>query len=192
MMRPSVLRPVRGFTLIEVVVVIAFFVIMMLILVRFFVTYSTSALFDRAMMSTASSAGAVVNEVTEYGLSADQVVASRTFGATNYISGSTVLVLEMPAIDGSGVVVPSTYDYVVFYTDGPLLYRTLEAGSGSSRLPGTKLLSDSIGSVAFTYATTTPSNASSVTVDVTTEKAVHQETARSNLSNTVYLRNYSL
>ena len=179
----------RAFTLIEVTVVIALFVVMMVAVIRFFTTYSSSFLYSRSMMSVSSSAGNVVNDVTEYGLSADQVESSHTFGATNYTSSASTLILELPSVDASGVVLPSSYDYVVYYKDGAYVYRTLEAGAGSTRRAGTKLLSDAVSSLVFDYATTTPANATSVNVSVTTQKSPHGQSVQSKLGNTIYLRN---
>jgi prepilin-type N-terminal cleavage/methylation domain-containing protein len=186
------MRSPRGFTLLEVAIVIGMFVVMMAVVIQFFITYSTSYLVDRATMSVASSAGSIVNEVTELGYSADQILNSHSFGGTTYTTDATTLVLELPAINASGVVISSVYDYVVFYRVGESVYRLLEAGTGSNRTPGTKLLSDSVTSFGFTYDHATPSQASTTVVSVTAQKVVHGAPVRSQLSNTVHLRNFSL
>ncbi len=183
---------VRGFTLLEVVIVIGMFVVMMILLMNFFLSYNKSYLFDRALVATASSAGVVMNEVVTYTLQADQVLSSHVFSGTSYASGANTLVLELPAVDASGNILSSTYDYVVIYVANGTVFRTISADATSSRHSGTKRLSDTIYSLGFTYNAVDFTQVSTVTADVQTQSSVKSTTAQTHLTQIIRLRNSSL
>jgi prepilin-type N-terminal cleavage/methylation domain-containing protein len=180
----------RGFTLLEVVVVLGLFTIMMFALIRFFISYNTTYLFDRALATTASSAAAIVSETVTYTLPADQVIASHTFGSVTRTSGANTVVLELPSVDASGNILTNTYDYVAIYTSNGRVYRTLAADPTSSRVSGTKQLSDSIQALTFTYDNADFTLVRRVTVDVQTSISIKANVAQTHLKEQVYLRNF--
>lgn len=180
---------VRGFTLIETVIVIALFVIMLLALFNFYISYTTTHAYQTAFVETASSAGTIVNEVTHAVLPASQVLSGHSFSGTPHFTSETSLVLEVPAIDSSGFAIPGTYDYIGFYVDGTRVYRVIDADNASERLDGTKLLSDSLRSLSFSYSTTTLAAVESVEVDVETERSLKGSFIEHHLTQEIYLRN---
>jgi prepilin-type N-terminal cleavage/methylation domain-containing protein len=183
-------RTFRGFTLLEVVIVLFIFTIMMLALVNFFISYNTSYLYDRAMASTANSAATVVNEAQTYVLQADQVVTSHTFGSTVRTSGSGTLVLELPAYDASGNIITNTYDYVAIYSSDGRIYRTIDASASSARKSGTKQLTDAVPTLTFTYNNADFTLVNRVMIDIATQLTVKGSVAQTHLTETVYLRNF--
>ncbi len=183
------LTATRGFSAIEVIIVITISTLVMIMLANMFVTFNTSYTYQNARINTSSSAALFLNELSDYSLQASQIVSSRTFSSATYTTGSTTVIFELPAIDSSGNVLASTYDYVVFFASSTNLYRIVDANAGSTRLDGTKLLSDVLSNVTLTYDNVTPSSATSIVVNVLTQAVVKGKTAQSHLRQTVYLRN---
>lgn len=181
----------RAFTLMEVIIVVGIFSIMFLALIKFFISYNTSYIFERAVVTTSSSADALMNEIEAAVLPANQVVASRTFGAVTYTSGASVLVLEVPSIDSSGVIISGTYDHIVFYTNGKYVYEIIDANAASSRKSRTRQLSDSLSALTFTYDNASFPSVKQVTADITTQAVFPTRTTQSHLRQQIYLRNVS-
>src|SRR4051812_12219701 len=103
----------RGFSFMELVIVMAISVILMLALVEIYVTFGNSYLYQNAGINISSSAAAFLNEFSDLGFQADAIVASRTVSGTTYTSGSTTVIFELPAINSSGDVVANAYDYAI-------------------------------------------------------------------------------
>jgi type II secretory pathway pseudopilin PulG len=158
----------RAFTLVEVVVTLGIAVAMLLVLVQFFISTNKQFAFQKTFVEVAQGADDVALAVAELALPADQVLASRTFGATSYQSGTQALVLEIPSIDSSGAIISGTYDYAVFYITAGKLYRITEAAAGSARKSGTRLMSENVTALMFTYDDATFANVTTVSVSVTT------------------------
>ena len=178
----------RAFTLIETIVVIALFVVIMLALANLFVNFYTLYGYQEAFTATTGSAQTAINSMEESVRAADAVLASHTFSGTTYTSDATTLVLELPSIDNTGTVILGTYDYVAFYANGTNLYRVLNAGAGSARVPGIKLLSTTLASLDFSYDNADVTKAA----DIVTSAVSKQQTAVSHLQESVRLRNVIL
>ena len=183
------MKNVRGFSIIEMVIVIAISVIIMLSVIEIYITYSNSYLYQNAAINTSSSAAAFLNEFSDMSLQADAIVASRTVSGTTYTTGSTTVVFEIPAINSSGDVVSNAYDYAILYASSTGAYRLLDVNGSSVRVAGTKKFSDFVNNLTFTYDNGSPTAATSVTADITTISLVKQETFSSHLKQQVYLRN---
>ncbi len=178
-----------AFTLLEVVIALALFSLMLLALVRFFISYNTSYGFERVLVSTSHSASLLMDEVTGAILPADQVLTSHTFSGVSRTSSASTLVLELPAIDATGAVIAGSYDYIAFYTDGTSVYEAVDANASSSRTSRTRLLSDTIQSLTFSYDNVSFPAVTSVTVDVTTSASFKTQSTQTHLREQVYLRN---
>ncbi|MGE5540799.1 MAG: type II secretion system protein J [Bacillota bacterium] len=178
-----------AFTLLEVVIVIALFTIMSFAVIRFFISYNTSYLFERAITSSSSSAGTLMSEIRSAVLPADQVLTSHSFGGTTYSSATSTLVLELPSIDSAGVVISGTYDYIAFYTDGARVYEIIDANAASNRTSRTRLLSDSLNALTFSYDNASFPSVTTITADITTQAGYAGRTTQSHLREQVYLRN---
>jgi len=183
------MKNLRGFSLMEVVIVIAISVILILAVTEIYVTYSNSYLDQNAAINTSSSAAAFLNEFNNIGLQADAIVSSRTVSGTAYTTGSSTVIFELPAINSSGDVLSNTYDYAIFYSSSTGAYRLLDTNGSSARSSGTKLFSSFLSNLTFTYDNASPTSASGVTADITTQSTVKQTTYNSHLKQQVYLRN---
>jgi type II secretory pathway pseudopilin PulG len=179
----------RGFSTIEVVIVVAISAIVLLAVTEIYVTYNNSYIYQNARINDASSAARYLGEFSDLGLQADAVSASRTVSGTTYTTSSSTVVFELPAINSSGDVIANTYDYAIFYASSTGAYRTLDSNGSSARVAGTKKFSDVLNNLTFTYDSGTPSSATTVTADITTKSVVKQETFITHLKQQVYLRN---
>lgn len=182
-------QALRGFTLVEMIIVVALFAVMLFALFDFYINFNTSYLYDEAVAETARSAGAVVAAVGEASFAADRVAASHTFSGVTYASGTTTLVLELPAIDAAGATISGAYDYVAFYANGANAYQTTDASASSVRRTGTKRLSDTVDSLSFAYDAAGVSEATKVTADITTALSVKGTPVSHHVTQTAALRN---
>jgi prepilin-type N-terminal cleavage/methylation domain-containing protein len=180
----------RGFTLIEVVIVIAIFAFLMVSLMGLMMWHNKVFMMERAEIAATGSARNVMNNVTKYTAQAYQVAASTVVSGTTYTTDADTVVLQLPTYNASGAIVNATYDYVIFNLSGTNLYQIISIGAGSNRKAGTKLLSDSIYTVSFTYDNPTVTSATKVTIDLTTRSLIRgDQYASANFDNTIFLRN---
>lgn len=130
---------------------------------------------------------------------ANQIAASRTFGVETYSTGDSVLILEIPAINGSGDVLDSIYDYFVYYLDpldSAVLKRTVDADAASSRSNGTRTVANNVNALVFSSGGTGLSSVADVTavtklqISLTTlGSAAGMRTVSEQLNTEVDLRN---
>jgi len=182
----------KGFTLIETMVVIAISVIALAALVNLFLIFNTTYGNQQAFMAAAGSAGGAMNALEASVMPADHVLASHNFSGTTYSSNATTLVLSLPAVNSSGNIIAGTEDYVVFYSSSANLYRSTQAGAGSTRVSGLKELSTTLSTLSFTYDNVDFTKVTNVTVDIVTQARFKQETVQGHLNEKLYLRNHLL
>jgi prepilin-type N-terminal cleavage/methylation domain-containing protein len=180
----------RGFTLMEIVIVVGLFAILSLVLALLFLYFNTTYLLGTARVDTAGSARNVMSVAEELLLPARYTLTSRTFSGTPYTADSTTLILEIPSYDASGAVIASTYDYAVMYKTGNSVYLLVEADASSERKSGTKLLSSYVSDLTFTYDNANFPQVTSVDVDITTSTTTKGITTAADLREKVYLRNH--
>ena len=180
----------RGITLVETVIVIGITTLALFALTNLFLVFNTTYGYQQAVIATARSAGSAMNALEAAVLPASEVLVSRDFSDTAYASATTTLVLELPAVDGSGDMLPGAYDYIVFYTSDGTLYRLTEADAGSARTSGLKLLSTTLNSLAFTYDNSDFTKITKVAADLTTRVFYKQQEVQSHLTGQWYLRNW--
>lgn len=178
-----------GFTLTEVIIVVFVSTVVMLGVFSIYSTFSASYIFQNAKINTSRSTASFLNEFADNVHQANAIVASKVISGTTYTTGSTTLVLEIPAINSSGDIVSNTYDYAVLYSTSTYAYRLLSANGSSARNTNTKQYTDTLSNLTFTYDNATPANAASITADITTQTQVKSNTVTSHLKQQVYLRN---
>ena len=178
----------RAFTLIEIVIVIGLFAIMVLGIAQLYIVFGRVITMQSSSISVTLGGSAIVDTVRVAGLRCC-VVQSHTFSGVSYNSGTTTAIFELPAIDASGAIIVGTFDYVGIYVSSTTVYRTVDAAVGSSRTSGTKVLTDSLGALTFTYDTASFPSVTSVIVDATTSAVVKGQTTQMHLRSHTYLRN---
>jgi type II secretory pathway pseudopilin PulG len=179
----------RGFTIAETLVVIGVVALMSIALIGAFAGYSGIVRSQQTEIGVVGSAKAVLSAVDRALLQSSRVLSSHNFSGTTYSSGTSTLVLEMPALDASGNTIPGTYDYVAFYASSTSAYHIVAPGSGSVRLAGTKRLSETLYSLSFTYSNPDFSLATSVDTDVQTRATINGRVVSAHLAQRTYLRN---
>lgn len=178
-----------GFTLIETIIVIALSVLALGALTNLFLIFNSIYGYQQISMATAGSSAAAMNAFEAAVLPAEEVLASHDFSGTTYSSGATTLVLQLPAVDSSGNIIPNAKDYVAFYTSSTNLYRLVQASAGSMRVSGRTQLSTTLSSLSFTYDDSDFTNVTNIIADIQTQAQFKEETVQSNLHEQLYLRN---
>ncbi len=180
----------RGFSLVEIIIVLAIVGIIVIALVDLVRGYYAIYRTQTATVSVDTSAGVLLGDVRAALLEADHIVTSHTFSGVSYSSGTTTLVLELPAVNSSGDIIAGAFDYVGFYASGTDAYQIVDAAGGSVRRTGSRHESDTLFTLTFNYGSTTIAQATSTTVDVVTQASTSQQIVlRRHLYEKVYLRN---
>lgn len=140
-----------GFTIIELVIVIAIASTLILVLFSLFEGQMRNYGYQQAQLRVAGGTRSVIDNMMTYTMQASNVVATRTVNGVGYTSDSDTIILELPTMNGSYDRLADTYDYVVFNLDGTNLNMVVAPNASSFRKPVTKRLDDSINSFSITY-----------------------------------------
>ncbi len=178
-----------GFTVVEILVVVAIFVLIITVFFDLFYNYGQVFRTESARVDIAGSARDAMQSLNTYALQADKILSSRMIATTTYSSGPTAVVFELPAVDSSGEIVSGVFDYVVFYLSGKNFYQRTEANSASNRASGLRWLGGNIAAITLTYDSVDLTQAISIDVDVQTEALIKDIMMQYRLRQQVYLRN---
>lgn len=179
----------QGFSFAESLIAIAILVLVLLAILFVYMNFSRVNSFQQATMKTAESVRTAANEMQKAVLQSRKIAESHSFSGNSYSTDADTLVLEIPAIDGSGNILDGEYDYMVFYTSGTNLYKRVDADADSDRQSGLNQLSDVISSIAFTYDNADLNLASRVNVDIQAQAVGGRQTVNADLQREMYLRN---
>lgn len=179
----------RAFTLVEMVITLALSAILLVAIMQIYLVYGRVILTQEASITANLGANAVVEAVRRAGLQADHVVTSHSFSGVPYTSDATTVIFELPAIDASGNIIGNTYDYIAITASSTEAYRFTDAAAGSSRLSGTKRLTNALAALNFSYDAAPMAAVTAVMVDATTTASVKGESVYRHVSGHVYLRN---
>jgi len=172
-----------------VLITTALFAVLLFAVTQLYIVYGRVIDLQKSSIRVALDGTGIVQAVREAGLQATQVVAAHTFSGVGYTSGTTTVIFELPSLDASGAVIPSTYDYVGVYAAGTQAYRITDMAPSSTRVGGTKMLTNSLDALAFTYDNASFASVASVTVDATTTATVRGTLTQLHLREHIYLRN---
>lgn len=178
----------RGLSLIETLVTASLLVVLSGVLMLMYVNYVDFFERQSASIDMLNSASRLANRVHTGAAQALAIADSHSFSGTLYTSSATVLVLQLPAQDAAGDVVPSVYDYFAYYVSGTIAYELVDAGVGSVRNTGSTQLSSTIHTLTFTYETT-PANSTWVELDLESETTTSPEVSTTHITGRSYLRN---
>jgi prepilin-type N-terminal cleavage/methylation domain-containing protein len=181
---------IRGFTLIETIIVVALSVCMLAALSSLIYSFTTISNYQKASLQSSGSASIAMREIESLVFPADALLQTHIFSSVTYTSSATTLVLEIPSIDNSGNTIANTYDYAAFYVVGTNAYRLLEANALSKRSSGIKQLSTTASALSFTYDNADFTKASIVTIDLQTRAQVKQTILSDHRHEQITLRNY--
>lgn len=179
----------KAFTLVEILISTAVVSLIMLVLYNVYTGYNAVFVIQQARVEVNGSAREVVDEFKHTALQASQVVTSHTFSGENYTSGVDVAVFRLPAIASTGATITGVYDYVAFFATSTSVYKVTDAGAGSARGSGSKRLSDTLNTLAFTYNNASLSLSTSTEIDIQTQKTVKGQMIQAHLHESARLRN---
>ncbi len=179
----------RGFTLLETLLVISLLIVMMLALTFLYSKFTRFYVFQNASALNASTTGKAISDIDSVVISAIQVLSSHTFSTGSYSSNATTLVTQLPSIDSSGGVISGTFDYAVVYVSGGKAYRRIEAAGASDRRTETKLLAEGVQSLTFTYNSGDFTAVTRVETNLSTQVVLQTGPVSTTLRSEAYLRN---
>jgi len=179
----------RGFTLLETLIVVALTVAILFAITNFYAGFNRFYAYQNASANNATFTGRAIAEIDATVLPASSVLPSRAFATGTYSTGSSVLVLELPSTTSAGGVINGAYDYAVFYVSNGTLYKRLEANGSSSRTTVTEQLVSGVIALTFTYDSGDFGSVTRVSTDLTTQSTHRAGTVNTHLTSEAYLRN---
>lgn len=189
-MNKSKLINQAGFTLMEMIILVFLFAVLMLGLMNIFDWQIKVYNLEQAEMLATGSARVAMNNLNLMLVQGSSIVAQRTINGTDYTTGGSSIIVQLPAYDVSGNLIAATYDYVVFTASGTNLTQVMDLAANSARRNTTKTLSDKIQSFALTYNNADPTSANKVTIDLTTRAYYRgNKFTTVSLNETIFLRN---
>lgn len=179
----------RGYTLVELVIVIGVFVMMLSALVVLYLRFGTTFAQQSASIEVSHSASSILNAFGQLSTQASGIPASYTINGTTYTTGSTTLVVQLPSISASGNVISGSYDYGVLTWSGTACDEVVSPSASSARTPVSKRLSTVVQNLTFTYNAADVTQATRVNADLTTGTTVRGQAFTTHLTAVGYPRN---
>jgi prepilin-type N-terminal cleavage/methylation domain-containing protein len=179
----------RGFTLIEMVVVLLLFGIVFTGVLMLYDQHNKIYDFQQAYVKANGSARNVVEQLVNHGRQASEIIAARNMNGIDRVSDTSSIILQLPSVNPTGILIPGSSDYVVYYLEGTKLWQEIDASAGSLKQDGKKLLSESASSLSFTYDNADFEQVRSVNVDFRTQESFRRGVVAGQLSQVFYLRN---
>ena len=140
----------HGFTLAEVIVVIALMAVLSIFLVGIFFANSRFYASQSDQIRSDQNSRTIADRMEEYGRVAVSVMAT----TTGYTTDSDTVVFRIPSLNGTGQVIADTYDVIVFTKDlvnANEFKWVLSPNAASSRPAIDSTLTEKLQSVSFTY-----------------------------------------
>lgn len=181
-----------GISLMEALVVIAIMASMLVVVVQIFVINYDIFLKQSSRADNETGAILAVRQISEMARGAAAVEASRTINGTAYVSSSSAVILKLPARDASGNVLTGIFDYIAFSRD-PVetakIFGDTEAGAGSARPPGKRLVTGNNNTMTFRYNDNDLTKASRISLHLVNSQSVRGTTVTTEAWTSLFLRN---
>lgn len=179
----------RAFTLTETVITIAMTAVIMIALANLYINFNSLYVHQQTFVATTNAARSGISALYAAVLPADQVIASHSFSGTTVTTGASALVLAVPSVNAAGDIISGAHDYIGFYRTGTDLYQNTEANASSARQTGIKKAAALVDSAVFSYDTVDATQASRVSLDITTRLVTKTGPVETSLVGQFYLRN---
>jgi prepilin-type N-terminal cleavage/methylation domain-containing protein len=176
----------KGFTLIEVVLVIVLFTMLSLAVMDMYSGQNKIFNFQSSELIITNDARMALDEIDNYVRGSNRVLAAYD----TYTTGASTLILQMHSLDATGIMIPGTFDTVLFYMDGSKLMRKLIPDASSSRQASEKMLADNVTSLTFTYNNADISLVTEVSEEIALSHSSATATRSITVSSKAILRNY--
>lgn len=175
-----------GFTLIEVLVVVAIFAVCAVVLTSLFIGQNRIYKTETAELNVTSDARAALDDIDNF-----VRAATRTMDTySTYTAGSQVLILQIQSINASNQLLPGVYDYAVYYLTGNDLFREIFPDPSSARPAQLKKLASNVTGLVFTYNNLDLALVTQVTTDLTIQENAGVQIRSITLSSKARLRNH--
>jgi len=177
------MKNAAGFTLLEIVLGIAIFGLLatgLAALAYLYLAYGQLLPEEKLANEVSRQQQYSLEEMKRGIRQAESILSGVTLGSDSYTTGTTTIVLRLLSRDQANDVISGSFDYLVYYlatsTTPNKLWRRLEPNVNSSRKSSHFPLNSLVQNFTLTYNTSTPSQASKVTIDLTTKKTSQGET----------------
>lgn len=167
MKRLNQFRESRGFSYIEVVVIIAIIAMLSIVLMDVFISHGELFNTTMANVDLQMQRARTLERLGSMTRVASSVQFSQTIDGVLYTTSDDTLVLGLPSIDATGAVIDNAFDYAALYLDAVHpneLRLVIGANAASSRTPVTQLLSDKVAGLTFQYDRFLPEESETVFV----------------------------
>lgn len=153
----------RGLTLVETVVVISIFAIASIVIGSVYIGHSKLYTTENSIADIKSQKSIFIKEFEGAAESSSDIIASYTFGGTTRTSSSSTAIFQLPSIDTNGNIIPSKFDYEVFYREGKKVFAEVSADAASRRKNLKRELCDAAQNLTFQYNSSPPHDATVIT-----------------------------
>lgn len=182
----------KAFTTIELLIAIAIIATAAVVTTDIFASHYLLFGSLSKTLETERSGFLAIENIRTATLGARRVLASATVAGTPRTSGTGTLIVELPAVDSSGNLLPALYDTIVLYrdpTNSTKLWTETAVAAGSARQTTKRLLSDFVQDLIFLYNNNSVGSATQVDVSLIVSQATRATTPETPLSLTIDLRN---
>lgn len=160
----------KGFTLVEIIVVVAISVVLILVGTGIFLSNGRFYENQKGEIMSVNATREAADRVNEFARGADSILSSRIFGGTNYTTDAAGVIFRLPAIDSSGNLLAAAYDHIFFGRDPGNASRLLlivDGAAGSLRGSRTLEVSNRLAAVTLAYDDADPTLAGQVIYTIT-------------------------
>ncbi|MEA3272518.1 MAG: prepilin-type N-terminal cleavage/methylation domain-containing protein [Patescibacteria group bacterium] len=182
----------KGFTIIEITIVIAIAAIAMLTVGSLFITQWQLYRSESAIAEIKAQNMLAQKTITSAIEESFNVMSSSTINNVSYVSDENTIVLKLPAIDSNQDIIPDNFDYVAFERDGTnptLLISDTETDATSIRPSGKKTIAQFVSTLNFGYNDSVWNNVSLVEITNITQKQAGDVLRESKTFKAVKLKN---
>lgn len=180
-----------GFTLTEVIIVVAISSIIILVLLELFDRHDDLYRYEQAQLAVTEGSRLSMTELNTFISQGYRIVSSRVVDGNTYTTGTTTMVVQIPSISSAGAVLANTWDYAIFTLNGEKLTEIIDADALSHRVDITRQVADTVSNLTFTYDNNDLNLARKVNVDMTTSEQAGQQTVSNSVDQDIYLLNYN-
>ncbi len=149
----------RGFTLIEVTVVLSIFAVASIVIGSIYISHSKFYAIESAAADIKTQKNIFTQNFKETAESANLIMASYIFSSITRESSSSTIIFKLPSIDSGGNVVPAKFDYAAFYRENNKIHLETSADPASIRKNLKRQLTDAAQEIVFRYDTALPQDA---------------------------------
>ncbi len=167
-------KPSLGFTLAEVLVVIALLLVTVVLGLGIFFDNNLFYENQTGKIAVINATREVADRLAEYGREAKAFESSYVYSGTTYSTGSATVIFRLPGRSASGDILAGIYDHVIVSTDSAdaaHLLLIVDPDPSSARPQREHLLTDRLTSLAFTYDNADVTQAHNLSFEITATSA---------------------